>query len=87
MTTLPEAALAREAEMAYAVMNHVTDYDCWHESEACPLFLDSDRPSYQTADFLPNPFARLDLDRRSSFPIDGTFWPVAEAPSLRLTAC
>jgi 5'-methylthioadenosine phosphorylase len=33
MTTLPEAALAREAEMAYAVMNHVTDYDCWHESE------------------------------------------------------
>mmetsp|Transcript_34 Transcript_34/g.87 ORF Transcript_34/g.87 Transcript_34/m.87 type:complete len:311 (-) Transcript_34:315-1247(-) len=32
MTTAPEAFLAREAEIAYAVMNHVTDYDCWHES-------------------------------------------------------
>lgn len=33
MTTTPEAQLAREAEMSYAVMAHVTDYDCWHESE------------------------------------------------------
>jgi 5'-methylthioadenosine phosphorylase len=34
MTTTPEAQLAREAEMSYAVMAHVTDYDVWHESEA-----------------------------------------------------
>jgi len=34
MTTSPEAFLAREAEMCYAVMAHVTDYDVWHESEA-----------------------------------------------------
>lgn len=33
MTTSPEAFLAREAEMCYAVMAHVTDYDCWHMSE------------------------------------------------------
>ncbi|MEW6746964.1 MAG: S-methyl-5'-thioadenosine phosphorylase [Planctomycetota bacterium] len=33
MTTCPEAFLAREAEMCYAVMAHVTDYDVWHESE------------------------------------------------------
>jgi 5'-methylthioadenosine phosphorylase len=33
MTTTPEAQLAREAEMSYAVMAHVTDYDCWHETE------------------------------------------------------
>lgn len=31
MTTSPEAFLAREAEMHYAVMAHVTDYDVWHE--------------------------------------------------------
>ncbi len=31
MTTSPEAFLAREAEMSYAVMAHVTDYDVWHE--------------------------------------------------------
>ncbi|MDT8305412.1 MAG: S-methyl-5'-thioadenosine phosphorylase [Anaerolineae bacterium] len=34
MTTSPEAFLAAEAEMAYAVMAHVTDYDVWHESES-----------------------------------------------------
>jgi 5'-methylthioadenosine phosphorylase len=33
MTAVPEAQLAREAEIAYAVMAHVTDYDVWHESE------------------------------------------------------
>jgi 5'-methylthioadenosine phosphorylase len=34
MTTSPEAFLAREAEMCYAVMAHVTDYDVWHVSES-----------------------------------------------------
>lgn len=33
MTTTPEAQLAREAEMSYAVMAHVTDFDSWHETE------------------------------------------------------
>jgi len=33
MTTSPEAFLAREAEMCYAVMAHVTDYDVWHQAE------------------------------------------------------
>ena len=33
MTTTPEAFLAREAEMSYACMAHVTDYDVWHETE------------------------------------------------------
>jgi 5'-methylthioadenosine phosphorylase len=33
MTTSPEAYLAREAEMHYAVIGHVTDYDSWHEEE------------------------------------------------------
>jgi 5'-methylthioadenosine phosphorylase len=31
MTNLPEAKLAREAEMAYATLALVTDYDCWHD--------------------------------------------------------
>jgi 5'-methylthioadenosine phosphorylase len=34
MTAVPEAFLAREAEMCYAVMAHVTDYDVWHVNEA-----------------------------------------------------
>lgn len=33
MTASPEAFLAREAEMCYATMAHVTDYDVWHETE------------------------------------------------------
>ena len=34
MTNLPEAKLAREAQMAYATLALVTDYDCWHPREA-----------------------------------------------------
>ena len=35
MTAMPEAKLAREAEMSYATLAMVTDYDCWHpEHEA-----------------------------------------------------
>jgi 5'-methylthioadenosine phosphorylase len=30
MTNLPEAKLAREAELCYASISMVTDYDCWH---------------------------------------------------------
>jgi len=33
MTNMPEAKLAREAEICYATMALVTDYDCWHETE------------------------------------------------------
>lgn len=34
MTASPEAFLAREAEICYATMAHITDYDVWHDSEA-----------------------------------------------------
>jgi 5'-methylthioadenosine phosphorylase len=40
MTTIPEAFLAREAEIAYATMAHVTDYDVWHASEE-PVTVDA----------------------------------------------
>ncbi len=33
MTAIPEANLAREAEICYACMAHVTDYDVWHAEE------------------------------------------------------
>jgi 5'-methylthioadenosine phosphorylase len=35
MTNQPEARLAREAEIAYATLNLVTDWDCWHPQQAC----------------------------------------------------
>jgi 5'-methylthioadenosine phosphorylase len=34
MTNLPEARLAREAQIAYGTLAMVTDYDCWHAREA-----------------------------------------------------
>ncbi len=33
MTNMPEASLAREAELPYATVAMVTDYDCWHSEE------------------------------------------------------
>ncbi len=33
MTSMPEAKLAREAELPYCTLALATDYDCWHESE------------------------------------------------------
>ncbi len=40
MTNLPEAKLAREAELCYATVALATDYDCWHETEA-PVTVES----------------------------------------------
>lgn len=34
MTAMPEAKLAREAELSYALLAMVTDYDCWHDDHA-----------------------------------------------------
>jgi 5'-methylthioadenosine phosphorylase len=47
MTTSPEAFLAAEAEIAYGVMAHVTDYDVWHESEQ-PVTVDMVIQTLQT---------------------------------------
>lgn len=35
MTNMPEARLAREAEMAYATLALATDWDCWHPHQSC----------------------------------------------------
>lgn len=40
MTNMPEAKLAREAEVCYATVALVTDYDCWHQTEE-PVTVDA----------------------------------------------
>jgi 5'-methylthioadenosine phosphorylase len=40
MTNVPEAKLAREAELCYATIALATDYDCWHQDEA-PVSVDA----------------------------------------------
>ena len=52
MTNLQEAKLAREAEICYATMALVTDYDCWHESHdavTVEIVLDYLRKNAKTA--------------------------------------
>ncbi len=52
MTAMPEAKLAREAEMCYAVLGAVTDYDCWHpehDSVTVQMLLDNLRSNSEAA--------------------------------------
>ncbi|MEE9400170.1 MAG: S-methyl-5'-thioadenosine phosphorylase [Dehalococcoidales bacterium] len=52
MTALPEAKLAREAEICYAIIACVTDYDCWHEAHEAvtvEIILDILRKNIHTA--------------------------------------
>ena len=52
MTALPEAKLAREAEICYAIIACATDYDCWHETHetvTVEVILDTLRKNIATA--------------------------------------
>ncbi len=69
MTTIPEAFLAREAEIAYATMAHVTDYDVWHESEE-PVTVDA---------VIANLQANVDVAQQG---IRNTVAKLAAAPSM-----
>ncbi len=70
MTNLPEARLAREAEISYATLAMATDYDCWHEDEEdvsvdaviATLTANVSRARRVIAHCAP----RLDADRRAS---------------------
>jgi 5'-methylthioadenosine phosphorylase len=50
MTNMPEAKLAREAELPYASIAMVTDYDCWHEDHAHVEVIDVIRVMHENAD-------------------------------------
>ncbi len=66
MTSLPEAKLAREAEISYVMIAMVTDYDCWHESEESVTVemvmktMKTNTDNVKT--FLPELITSLDLD-------------------------
>ena len=50
MTNMPEAKLAREAELPYASIAMVTDYDCWHEEIAHVEVTDIQKVLHENAD-------------------------------------
>ena len=62
MTNMPEAKLAREAELCYATLALATDYDCWHESEedvSIEAILDLLRRNVETSKRIVREAARL----------------------------
>ena len=70
MTNLGEAKCAREAEIAYATMAMVTDYDCWKEDEAhvtVEMVIENlNRNAALAKDVLRHAIARIPLDTRCS---------------------
>lgn len=73
MTAMPEARLAREAELPYANLCMVTDYDCWRDSSAevdVPALLAVMRANVATARTAIAHLARLLPAERSPSPID-----------------
>ncbi len=62
MTNLPEAKLAREAELCYATVAMVTDYDCWHPDHDAVTVTDIIKVLVANADKAANLVARLARD-------------------------
>jgi 5'-methylthioadenosine phosphorylase len=72
MTAMPEARLAREAELPYALLAMVTDYDCWREGEAveAAAVLAVMRDNVERARTTLVELARALPDEREPSPID-----------------
>jgi len=72
MTAMPEARLAREAELPYALLGMVTDYDCWREGEdvEASAILDVMRGNAQAARSALRHFAKKLPAEREPSPID-----------------
>ena len=62
MTNMPEAKLAREAEICYASVAMVTDYDCWHPDHDAVTVQDIIKVLMTNADKAKNLVARLAKD-------------------------
>jgi 5'-methylthioadenosine phosphorylase len=73
MTAMPEAKLAREAELPYALVGMVTDYDCWrHGEEAVEVsaIVAQLSANAETARRMLEAFAKALPDERAPSPID-----------------
>lgn len=68
MTGMPEAKLAREAEMCYASLAMVTDYDCWHAGQATVDVAQVVATLTANADKARTLVARVTLDRPGPCP-------------------
>ena len=86
MTAMPEAKLAREAELPYALVGMVTDYDCWREGEHVEVaaIVAQLMANAETARRLVLELARALPSTRAHSPIDiGLDTALITAPSAR----
>lgn len=86
MTAMPEACLAREAELPYALIGMVTDYDCWREGEKVEVaqVIAQLRANAGTARRTIAEFARLLPPERPPSPIDNALdGAIVTAPQAR----
>ena len=87
MTAMPEAKLAREAELPYALFGMVTDYDCWHEEEE-PVQVSTVIAQLQanaaTASKMVEALARVLPNERTTCPLDTVLdHAIVTAPDAR----
>jgi 5'-methylthioadenosine phosphorylase len=78
MTNMPEAKLAREAEICYATVAMVTDFDCWHPDHDAVMVQDIIKVLTTNADKAKRLIARLARD----FPRDHEACPIGSDRAL-----
>src|SRR6201994_3901335 len=78
MTNMPEVKLAREAEISYASVAMVTDFDCWHPDHDAVTVQDIIRALTTNADKAKALVARLAKD----FPGEHEAWPIGSDRAL-----
>lgn len=87
MTAMPEARLAREAELPYALMAMVTDYDCWREGEAAvevEAVIAQLQANAATAGRMLVELAKVLPEKRDPSPIDMVLdWAIITPPGAR----
>ena len=79
MTAMPEAKLAREAEISYATVAMVTDFDCWHPDHDARRRRRGDRGACATT---PDAAARLVARLIRDFPAEHEACPIGSDRAL-----
>ena len=84
MTAAPEAKLAREAEMCYAVLACSTDYDCWHpehDNVTTEMILDNLRSNVEISkQIVRNLVAKIPVDQRECACANALQYAIATQP-------
>ncbi len=85
MTNMTEARLAREAEMCYATLAAITDYDCWHKSHASvsvDMILDNLKKNVENSKRILKNVVSLLSERRTCLCAESLKYSIITSPNL-----